>query len=107
MLLGALAASGLLLVIRWMTATRPGEATPQTSENTRWVGSTSPTPLELLIGFVTNFFDTLGIGSFAPTTAIFRLFRMVQDELIPGTLVVGHALPVVTLALFFVSAVAF
>jgi uncharacterized membrane protein YfcA len=105
MLLGALAASGLLLVIRWMTATRPGEA-PQTSENTRWVGSTSPTPLELLIGFVTNFFDTLGIGSFAPTTAIFRLFRMVQDELIPGTLVVGHALPVVTQALFFVSAVA-
>jgi hypothetical protein len=52
-----------------------------------------------------NFFDTLGIGSFAPTTAIFRLLRLVPDELIPGTLLVGHALPVVTQALFFVSAV--
>ena len=29
----------------------------------------------LLLGFVTNFFDTLGIGSFAPTTAAFRARR--------------------------------
>ena len=65
----------------------------------------APTPLQLAIGFVTNFFDTLGIGSFATTTAVFRLLRIVPDELIPGTLLVGHALPVVTQALFFVSAV--
>ena len=65
----------------------------------------APTALQLLIGFVTNFFDTLGIGSFAPTTALFRLLRLVPDELIPGTLVVGHALPVVTQALFFISTV--
>ena len=31
-----------------------------------------PTPLHLFIGPVTNFFDTLGIGSFAPTTSMFR-----------------------------------
>ena len=55
----------------------------------------------LLIGFVTNFFDTLGIGSFAPTTAVFRLFRLVPDELIPGTLIVGHALPVLLQACTF------
>ena len=97
MLLGALAASGLVLIIRWVMAAKP--AVPGQS------GST-PTALQLLIGFVTNFFDTLGIGSFAPTTALFRLLRIVPDELIPGTLVVGHALPVVTQALFFVSAVA-
>ena len=60
---------------------------------------------QLLIGFVTNFFDTLGIGSFATTTALFRLFGLVPDELIPGTLMVGHTLPVVTQALFFISAV--
>src|SRR3984957_20164960 len=48
-----------------------------------------PTLLELLIGFVTDFFDTLGIGSFAPTTAIYKLRRIVPDELIPGTLNVG------------------
>src|SRR5438128_2261799 len=45
-----------------------------------------PSPLELLIGFVTNFFDTLGIGSFAPTAAIFKFRKMVPDEQIPGTL---------------------
>jgi uncharacterized membrane protein YfcA len=64
-----------------------------------------PTPLEVGIGFVTNFFDTLGIGSFATTTAVFRLFRLVPDQLIPGTLVVGHALPVMTQALVFISVV--
>ncbi len=49
-----------------------------------------PTPMEVVIGFVTDFFDTLGIGSFAPTTAIYNLRRMFADELIPGTLNVGH-----------------
>jgi hypothetical protein len=47
----------------------------------------------LLLGFITNFFDTLGIGSFAPTTAAFRARRLVGDELIPGTLNVGHTPP--------------
>ena len=55
------------------------------STTVRW-----PAPIELIIGFVTDFFDTLGIGSFAPTTAIYKLRRMVPDELIPGTLNVGH-----------------
>src|SRR5450755_3359193 len=48
-----------------------------------------PTPVELVIGMVVAFFDTLGIGSFAPTTAIFKLRHIVPDELIPGTLNVG------------------
>ncbi len=65
----------------------------------------TPKPLDLLIGFVTNFFDTLGIGSFAPTTAVFRLFRLVNDELIPGTLIVGHALPVLLQAILFITVV--
>lgn len=57
------------------------------------------------IGFVTNFFDTLGIGSFAPTTAIFKLLRRIPDEEIPGTLNVGHALPTVVQGLIFVAVV--
>lgn len=57
------------------------------------------------IGFVTNFFDTLGIGSFASTAAFFRLRRMVADELIPGTLNVGHALPTLAQALIFIGTV--
>jgi uncharacterized membrane protein YfcA len=51
-----------------------------------------PTPLELGVGFVVNFFDTLGIGMYAPTTSIFKLKRMVDDRLIPGTLNVGSSL---------------
>jgi uncharacterized membrane protein YfcA len=68
-------------------------------------GGMRPTPLELAVGFVTNFFDTLGIGSFAPTTSIFKLRRMVPDERIPGTLNAGHALPTVAEALVFIAIV--
>ena len=96
LLLGALTASGALLAYHWTTT-----ATRRIPPDVR-----RPSPFELLIGFATNFLDTLGIGSFATTTTIFRLFRLVPDELIPGTMIVGHALPVVTQALFFVSAVA-
>jgi uncharacterized membrane protein YfcA len=64
-----------------------------------------PRPAELGIGFVTNFFDTLGIGSFAPTTSLFRLLRAVPDQLIPGTLLVGHALPLIAQALIFIKIV--
>jgi len=39
---------------------------------------------------VTDFLDTLGIGSFAPTTALFKFRGKPADELIPGTLNVGH-----------------
>lgn len=62
-------------------------------------------PLRIVTGFVTNFFDTLGIGSFAPTTALFKLRRMVADELIPSTLNVGHTLPTVVQALIFIIVV--
>jgi uncharacterized membrane protein YfcA len=54
---------------------------------------------------VTNFFDTLGIGSFAPTTAIFKLTGLVRDERIPGTLNVGHTLPTLAQAVLFIAAV--
>jgi len=64
-----------------------------------------PTPAEILVGFVTDFFDTLGIGSFAPTTAIYKLRRMVPDELIPGTLNVGHTPSAFTESLIFVTAI--
>ena len=64
-----------------------------------------PKPLELGIGFVTNFFDTLGIGSFAPTTSMFKFSKVVPDERIPGTLNVGHTLPTVVEALVFIAIV--
>ncbi|HEY4973279.1 MAG TPA: TSUP family transporter, partial [Steroidobacteraceae bacterium] len=49
-----------------------------------------PTLGDVVIGFVTDFFDALGIGSFAPTTAIYKLRGSPADELIPGTLNIGH-----------------
>jgi uncharacterized membrane protein YfcA len=64
-----------------------------------------PTPLGLLLGFVTNFFDTLGIGSFAPTTAVFKLRGLVSDERIPGTLNVGHTAPTLAQAFIFIAIV--
>jgi uncharacterized membrane protein YfcA len=65
-----------------------------------------PTPLALALGFVTNFFDTLGIGSFAPTTAIFKFTGLVRDEWIPGTLNVGHTAPTLAEAFIFIAIVA-
>jgi len=75
----------------------------------RWAAAAAtpraPTAGGVATGFVTNFFDTLGIGSFAPTTSIFRFFRMVPDERIPGTLNVGHTLPTIVQAFIFTKAV--
>lgn len=62
-----------------------------------------PSLFELALGFGTNFFDTLGIGSFAPTTAIFKFRRMVPDEKIPGTLNVGHSIPTLAEAFLFIA----
>jgi uncharacterized membrane protein YfcA len=59
----------------------------------------------VIIGFVTLFFDTLGIGAFAPTAAIYKFQNRVTDEEIPGTMNVGNALPAVTEALIFISSV--
>ncbi len=64
-----------------------------------------PTLLQAAIGLVTDFFDTLGIGSFAPTTALFKFFKLVPDEQIPGTLNAGHALPTVAEALLFIAVI--
>ncbi|MGH8185513.1 MAG: TSUP family transporter, partial [Steroidobacteraceae bacterium] len=54
-------------------------------------GGVIPGPIHFGIGFVTNFFDTLGIGSFATTTSMYKLWKLVPDQQIPGTLNVGHA----------------
>lgn len=67
--------------------------------------SATPTPGGIATGFGANFFDTLGIGSFATTTAIFRHFKMVRDELIPGTLNAGHTLPTIAQAFIFTQLV--
>jgi uncharacterized membrane protein YfcA len=61
-----------------------------------------PNLLHMAVGFVTNFFDTLGIGSFASTTSIYKLGRIVDDAEIPGTLNVGHGVPTFAEAFIFI-----
>lgn len=56
-----------------------------------------------IIGFVTNFFDTWGIGSFAPTQASFKFTKTSPDETVPGTLNVGDTLPVSMEAILFLN----
>jgi uncharacterized membrane protein YfcA len=64
-----------------------------------------PDLFQMALGFVTNFFDSLGIGSFATTTSVFKLRKMVPDKVIPGTLNVGHTPPTITQALIFIAIV--
>src|SRR5205814_5933617 len=47
--------------------------------------------------------DTLGIGSYATSTTLFRFFQLVDDRIIPGTLNVGHALPTVVQTFIYTS----
>jgi uncharacterized membrane protein YfcA len=94
-LLAVLAAMGAYVAWRWVVI-----------ERARSSGAPAkPGVVHLAIGFVTNFFDTLGIGSFAPTTAAFKFRRVVADELIPGTLNVGHMVPTVVQGLIFIGVV--
>ena len=90
-LLAVIAALGGFSAWRWFRTERLQSA----------AAPANPGVLRLAIGFVTNFFDTLGIGSFATTTAIFRLKRLVPDRIIPGTLNVGHTLPTVVQAFIY------
>jgi uncharacterized membrane protein YfcA len=68
-------------------------------------GSVRPTPYELLVGLITDFLDTLGIGSFATTTTLYRLRRTIDDRLLPGTLNVGHTLPTIAQAFLFTGSI--
>jgi hypothetical protein len=53
------------------------------------------------LGAVVNFFDTLGIGSFAPTAAWFKFRKMVPDRLIPPTMIAGLTPPVMVESIIF------
>ena len=64
-----------------------------------------PSALELGIGFVTDFLDTLGVGSFATTASLFRAAKLVPDRVLPGTMNVGHVLPTALQALIYIAAI--
>jgi uncharacterized membrane protein YfcA len=88
-LLGLLGALGLVFTIALI---RKAAERKELAVNLESVG----------LGAITNFFDTLGIGSFAPTTAWLKFRKMVPDSFIPATLNVGHALPTIAQASIFI-----
>ena len=100
LLLAALAVVTLGFVLVWVRHLRSAVGSPGHND-----APAPPTLFQLIVGFVTNFFDTLGIGSYAPTTAIFKLRGMVPDERIPGTLTIGHTLATITQAFIFMALV--
>ncbi|MCC3869805.1 sulfite exporter TauE/SafE family protein [Terrisporobacter mayombei] len=58
------------------------------------------------IGFLTNFLDTLGIGSFAPTVALNKFMKMgVRDKELPGLLNVADTLPVMVEAVIMTTVI--
>lgn len=59
----------------------------------------------IIIGFITDFLDTLGIGSFAITTSIFKFTKTARDEYIPSTLNVAHTIPIVVEAFLFMTVI--
>lgn len=91
LLLLPLAALGVWFVVGWTAALRAGAR------------GAMPSAFETLVGFVTDFLDTLGVGSFAVTTSLYRPRATVPDRLLPGTLNVGHALPTIVQALIYVA----
>jgi uncharacterized membrane protein YfcA len=64
-----------------------------------------PTAYEMLVGVVTDFFDTLGIGSYATTTTFYRARKTIDDRLLPGTLTIGHTIPTFAEAFIFIDQV--
>ncbi len=67
-------------------------------ENVSWIKTG-------LIGFVVNFFDVLGIGAFAPQTALLKFTKQTEDRVLPGTLNVANTVPVLIQALIFITVI--
>ena len=103
-LLTALGALTAVYIGGWSKAVMAARKLPNTADSPA-TDTRVPSALQFGIGAVTNFFDTLGIGSFATTTALFRFFKLVPDRIIPGTLNAGHTLPTILQAFIYTSVI--
>ncbi|MBV8145666.1 MAG: TSUP family transporter [Gammaproteobacteria bacterium] len=92
-LYGVLVLVNVAAVVAWISRARRRRS----RERATWV--------DVVIGAVTNFLDTFGIGSYAQITALFKLRGNPADELIPGTLNVGSTVPSFLGSLLFFGAI--
>ncbi len=90
-LFAAVVALGALFLAQWLRLARRRELRER------------PTWSDLGIGFLTNFGDALGIGSYATTTALYKFRGRPSDELIPGTLTVGSVTVGIAETIIFVT----
>ena len=65
-------------------------------ENSSWIKT-------FMIGFVVDFFDTLGIGAFAPQTALLKFTKQTEDRIMPGTLNVSNTIPALIEGIIFIK----
>lgn len=100
LLIAALIVIAIAFHVYWYAAVRRRRAVQGAQAETL-----APAPLAVGIGFIANFFDTLGIGSYATTTSMLRLKNVIPDEKIPGTLNVGYVLSTVVQAVIFMTIV--
>ncbi|MEP6492907.1 MAG: sulfite exporter TauE/SafE family protein [bacterium] len=92
-------ALGLITVGFIVALTRALRARAAAGERVR------PTVAISIISFIANFWDTLGIGSFATTTSMVRQWRLIPDERMPGSLNVGYVIPTVLQAYIYTKTV--
>ena len=57
----------------------------------------------VIVSMIANFFDTLGIGSYAIATSAWKFNKAVDDDLIPGTLNVAFGIPICVEATIFIQ----
>jgi uncharacterized membrane protein YfcA len=109
LLLLALAGFGAVFSAVWgrdiaRKRSQAGTAGPSGApEDAAALGPGLPTLPQTGIGLLTDFFDFLGVGSYATTTSLYKVFRLVPDRLIPGTLLVGHMWPTVAQAVISIT----
>ncbi len=93
-LFAALGAASAVFAVQWLRLARdPGRRE-------------RPTLSDFGIGLLCNFLDGLGIGSYAPTTALYKFRGRPSDELIPGTLTVGSVAVGIAETVIFVTVIA-
>lgn len=94
-LLGALVATVVWFIWAWARISRQSMPNVPGEKKHTWYHAP--------VAFVMCFFDTLGVGNFATTTAAFKFRGSVPDEIIPGTLNVGYVMQTVAQALIYIA----